>query len=177
MVLNASAQSWVSHSIESTEITELNTVKLKIQPDHVRFEKYCDRSISDTNNTAAIHAIEWALFSKLLWHAHWVEVIPYGGNTSPLASIFASIIERGLQQETSVFLHCFLLLYPAHITEQCSWMHWSVLRLLSAVKCCGPWHSRGFTSDPGSLKTLQRAAAGIDGRGRANRCSGACSSD
>lgn len=174
MVLNASAQSWVSQSIESTEITPSNW---KFSQTNFRFEKYCDRSVSDTNNTATIHAMKWALFSKLLWHAHRVEVIPYGGNTSPLASIFASIIERGLQQETPVFLHCFLLLYPAHITEQCSWMHWSVLRLLSAVKCCGPWHSRGFTSDPGSLKTLQCAAAGIDGRGRVNRCSGACSSD
>lgn len=65
------------------------------------------------------------------WHHHW-EV-------------------RGYNRKWVVFLHCFILLHPAHITEQCFWIQWSMLCFLGAVKCSGPWHCQRLTSDPGNL--------------------------
>lgn len=126
-------------------------------------------------NTLTIRATAWAPFSELLWLAQWIELIQ--------SKLFTLSLQFGHHEDVRGcrrrLFPCFVsfFFYYILLTSLSSASRCSEVCFWSAVKLCGPWHSRGFTSDPGSLKSLQCAAAGIDGRGWVDRRSVARSSD
>ena len=179
-------QSSIVKSIESTEIAGLKTVRSNCYRKFNLFILGLMNIISSLS-LQMLHIPlrpfklqrepHLARYFDMLIELSWYHVVQ---TLLPVPPFFGSVIEKfkvitGDDCFPALFplYYILLLTSPSSASECCevrfgSWVPWDAVAPDTPVDLL-------LTLDP--WKTLQRAAAGIDGRGRVNRCSIACSSD